>query len=333
MPANLDITNGVASFVAARNPGWHDLGETLPKDGLTAEEVMTHGRLGGWDVRLVPLFAQTEFGRIEVPGKRAVVRNNPVIPGQIDVMNGIVSEGFGVIQNEEHAALLNALVNESGAVFDTAGALDANGERVFISMKLPGHIKVGGQDLHDVHITALNGHTGNLKFTFLVTPIRVVCGNTWNMALRNHVASFGVRHTSGAKAAIVAQAREVMGITFDYLDEMQEVSEKLAGTTMTNRRFEEIIVKEFGAPEDAGQAAKTRADRRLEEMMTLFTDEFTQDGIRETAWAGLNALTEWHDWMAPARGDDPDGTRARRALVDDKWKTKALDLMLAEVPA
>ena len=38
MPADLDITNGVASFVAAREDGWHRLGTTLPQDALTAEE-------------------------------------------------------------------------------------------------------------------------------------------------------------------------------------------------------------------------------------------------------------------------------------------------------
>lgn len=330
MPANLDITNGVASFVSANTPGWHQLGTTLPKEALTAEEALTYGHLANWNVRKVPIYAQTEFGRLEVPGRRAVVRDNPIIPGQIDVI-GDVSESYGIVQNEAHVDFLNALVDESGALFDTAGALDENGRRVFVTMKLPGHIKIGGVDPIENHIAALNSHDGSTAFSVMVTPIRIVCGNTWNMAVRNHSHIFKVRHTSNAMKGIVAAARQALDLTFEYIEGVQEIGEIMINSPLPQSRFEEIIAKEFGAPEDAPAAVQTRADRRLAEMNKLFADAVTQEGVRETVWAGLNALTEWNDHLSPARGDDPALSRARRSILDPSFKNRAFDLMLAEV--
>jgi phage/plasmid-like protein (TIGR03299 family) len=332
MPDMLDITAGVATFISAQEEAWHRLGTTkFDRESLTAEEVLTEGHLGGWNLRKVPIFAQTEFGRIQVPGRAAVIRDNPIVKGQIDVV-GDVGEDYAIIQNEQHTAFLNALVEESGAVFDTAGALDANGRRVFVTMKLPGNIKVGGVDRVDLKIAALNAHDSSMSFKLLVTPIRIVCGNTWNMAVHNHSAMFSVRHRANAvKNIAVEEARKALDLTFAYIDEVQTVSNQLADTTLTQARFEEIIAAEFGVDEDASKAAITRAEKKLDEMAALFADAATQEGIRGTAYAGLNALTEWFDHLSPVRGDDPDASRARKALLDTNgFKQKALDLMMAE---
>src|SRR5690606_19715075 len=89
---------------------------------------------------------------------------------------------YTVIQNEEHAGLLNALVDESGAHFETAGALQG-GKRVFITMKLPGHMSIGGVDRVDQYLAAMNSHDGSSAFTFMISPVRIVCQNTLNFAL------------------------------------------------------------------------------------------------------------------------------------------------------
>ena len=48
--------DGTAAFFTARQDAWHRLGVTT-RDCLTAEHVMTTARLGGWNVRTVPLTA------------------------------------------------------------------------------------------------------------------------------------------------------------------------------------------------------------------------------------------------------------------------------------
>lgn len=328
MAHNLDINAGQASFVSAREDAWHALGTVLP-DTFTAGEAMTHGRLGGWNVRKEPIYTLVNGQQLIVPDRYAVVRDNPVVQGLSDVL-GDVGKVYHVIQNEELAGLLDALVDESGAHFETAGAIDG-GRRVFITMKLPGHLKVGGVDPVGQYLAAMTSHDGSMQTTLMVTPVRIVCQNTMNLAFQNSSHMFKVRHTSGAPKMMMHQAREALEFTFKYLEGFQAEAEQLINTTMTQRVFEKIIDREFGAPETASLAAQTRAQNKIDEMARLFSDSHTHAGVRDTAWAGLNALTEWADHYSPVRGDSPVEQRSVKALLDPAFKNRALRLMLAQV--
>lgn len=328
MAHEIDITNGQAAFVSAREDAWHRLGTVLP-DTFTAEEAMEHGLLGGWNVRKEPLLANVGGELIPVPEKYAVVRDNPVERGRIDVL-GTVGESYTVIQNEEHAGLLNALVDESGAHFETAGALQG-GKRVFITMKLPGHMSIGGVDRVDQYLAAMNSHDGSSAFTFMISPVRIVCQNTLNFALGKASNVFRVRHTTGATKAIVQQAREALDLTFNFLDRFQEDAERLINTEFTRGQFEEMVEREFGAAEDAHPATVTRTENKLDEIFTLYHDSYTHEGLRDTAWAALNALTEWYDHYAPVRGAAEEAdTRAHKAILYPAFKTKAYELVARE---
>lgn len=332
MAHELDITEGTASFVSANTAAWHQLGTVL--DGkFTAEQAMEHGHLGGWDVRKWPAMAvNPETGEtIAREGMFDIVRNNPVVPGRVDVLgSNIVSDGYQIVQNEEHAEFLNALVDESGAHFETAGAL-RGGAQVFITMELPEHISIGGIDPVRNYIAAMNSHDGSLSFTMMVTPVRVVCANTMNLAFGNKSHVHRVRHTTNAHKNIRQQARQALDISFNYLKDFQAEAEALINTEMTLGQFADIINREFGAGENPTKAMATRATNRINEMIDLFEVAATNENIRHTAWAGLNALTEWSDHFSDVRGGDHDSSRAIKALFDPSFKNAALKAMLATV--
>lgn len=327
MAHNLDTTNDRASFVSAREDAWHRLGTVLDHS-FTAEEAMKEGLLGGWDVRAIPLEVADPATGVVVPvsDRRAILRTNPV--NRQPEYLASVGNAYHIIQNEEHAELLNALVDESGAHFETAGAING-GRQVFITMKLPGHLMVGGVDQVDTYLAAVNSHDGSTPFTIMTTPVRIVCENTLNIALGARTGMYRVRHTSGAQKMILGQAREALDISFKYLDDFQEQAERLINTEMTQMEFEKIVTKEFGVPDDAPKAAVTRAEDRLDQFAELFGNAATHEAVRNTAWAGFNALTEWYDHQAPTRGAaDADARRAVRTLMEPEFKTKALKLML-----
>ncbi len=120
--------DGTAAFFTARTDAWHRLG-IVTRDCLTAEQVMTTARLGGWNVRTVGLTATdlTADGVTTLPvtDHFATVRTHPM-SGKPDVL-GVVGAGYTVVQNEEHCELLNLLVDEAGAHFETAGSLRGAG--------------------------------------------------------------------------------------------------------------------------------------------------------------------------------------------------------------
>lgn len=327
MAHNLDTTNGVTSFVSAREHAWHGLGQIL--DGaMDSKTALEQGMLAGWNLRKTELETTVDDQRLVIPNQFSIVRNNPVVAGQLDVL-GTVGNAYHIVQNEELTQLLDILVDESGAYYETAGAIDG-GRRVFVSMRMPGHIRIGGIDPVNNYIVLVTSHDGSLSTSLMVTPIRVVCQNTMNLAFQNATNQFKVRHTKGASRVLLEQTRKALEFTHDYLDGFQEEAERLINTTMTQGQFESIIYKEFSAPEDAPVATKTRAENKILQMAELFADAFTQEGVRGTAWAGLNALTEWNDHYSPVRnlpGVDELSTRHRKAIFDPDFKNRALALM------
>lgn len=316
------------SFVSARESAWHRLGE-VTKDCLTAEEALEKAHLAGWNVRKE--LVQTASGLL-LPNTYALIRDNPYVPGQVDALteNGrTVGNQYVPIQNEDSADLLNALVDEGGAHFETAGSI-RNGKEVFVTMKLPETMKIGGVDEVETYIASINNHEGTAAQKLITTPTRIVCANTQAAALRNARSTFSIRHTvNGPKA--IQEAREALGLTFKYIDEFQAEAEKMIQETMTEAQFMEIVDQLVGKPDL--EKADSRATKSLlkvrEDMLWSFLDSDTNENIRGTRWAGYQAVTEFADWMYPVRGDDKATKRALRTVTggNDDMKTKAFSLL------
>lgn len=329
MSHNLDINNGVASFVSAREDAWHQLGTTLP-DAFDAESALRHGQLADWNLRKTPLIAEDPLTglSIPVPDKYAVVRDNPVVKDTADLL-GVVGGRYSILQNEELVGLLDTLVDESGAHFETAGAVDG-GRKVFVSMKLPGHIKIGGIDRIDNYLAATTSHDGSTATSIMVTPVRIVCQNTLNMAFGQAKGIHRVKHLHGSQTRLISEARQTLDLTFDYLDSFQEEANRMINTELTNDQFMKVLQETFGAKDGAADATVTRRTNQMAEMEYLYHQADTQAEVRNTVWGGLNAMTEWADHFAPVRpGDNADETavRSQKALFDPYVKEHALRAM------
>jgi len=319
MAHEIETHGDQAAALFARTDAWHRLGTTVRGRAFTAEEAMTIGHLGGWRVRKAPLVAHevTNDGvtTIDAPGY-ATIRTSPWT-GKAEAL-GVVGAGYEPLQNEDHAEFLNILADESGAVFETAGSL-RGGRQVFITMQLPDSLTVGGSDAVDLHIAALNSHDGSSAFRILVTPIRVVCANTQAAALRRAVSSYAIRHTRNAKQAVAA-ARDALGLTFAYVEEFQAEADRLIQTTLTDGAFEDLIEATFGPLDpDAPERTKQADADRQDVLSFLFHEAETQAGIRGTAWAGYQAITEYVDHYAPVRAKRNESeARATRLLTSDE---------------
>lgn len=324
-----------AAFVSAREDAWHRLG-TVVDHAMTAEEALTLGHLAGWNVRKTKLttHAQDSKGRIKsvkVPGSFAITRTNP-FTGDPEAL-ATVGSRYQIIQNEDNAELLDTIVDEGGAHFETAGSL-RDGRETFLTMKLPEAIQVGGVDRVDLYMAAINSFDGKTPVRIITTPTRVVCANTLRLAFSRAESEYRIKHTSGATAKI-SEARAALGVTFAYGEAFQAEADKLIDRDMTNAEFAAITEELFPRPDEAApEFVHTRWDDTQTDLRWLFAEADTQAVARGTAWAAFNAITEWADWYMPVRGGD--GTeqverkRAERVLTSDTvrdLKVRAFELV------
>lgn len=309
----------------AHTDAWNILGEQDFTETTSVMDAMKQGNLLDWNVRLEPAFTTVDGKKIPMTGRAAAIRTNP-LTGQPEYL-GDVGSGYKIVQNEDHGQMLETLLDETGAVIEN---VLHRGAQVFIVMKLPGHINIGGVDPIDLRVAAINSHDGSMSYTLMTTPVRWFCANVLNSAIKNSSNLVRVRHTSGAEAALHREARTALDRVFAYSDAFKAHGERLIQTPMNQSQFEQIIEREFGAPEDASKAAITRSEKKIDLLAELFADTYTQDNIRGTAWAGYNALTEFADHYSPTRGEEHEreGNRAMKAILDPSFKTDALNLML-----
>lgn len=319
-----------------RRDAFHTLGTDLDPS-FTAAEVLDFAKLANWNVRKVGLQTvpmiegEKLISPLDVPGAFVTVRDSP-FTGEVEVISKkSLGKVYTPIQNEAHVELLDTLVDQSGAHFETAGA-NADGTEAFVAMKMPETMLVGGVDRVDTYITGFNSHDGSSSFRFTITPVRVRCANMQSMALRQAVSTYSIRHTKNSTSAL-QQVREALGLTFKFEQAFEVEAQAMYEEAMTERQFKEII-DTIWVPDDAApQAQQDTAKDRADTLMHLFLESPTNEEIRGTHWAGYQAFTEWTDHYATIRGKRGDAlveARARNAITDStaRWvKHRAFDLL------
>jgi phage/plasmid-like protein (TIGR03299 family) len=177
------------------------------QDYPTSREAIAHAGLD-YEVVKAPLFAKGSEPAIDfaVPDQYATIRTDN------NVIFGVVGKDYQIVQNADAFAFFDAIVGGGdGILYETAGAI-GQGERIFITAKLPGYIRVGsGDDVTEKYIFLTTSHDGSGSITAAFTPIRVVCQNTLNAALRSATNVLRIRHTANAKQRL-EDAHRVMGL-------------------------------------------------------------------------------------------------------------------------
>ena len=193
------------------------------EDCRTAEEVIIKAGLD-WEVAKCPLVAKMPFDGVldmtsspveesfvrghelfrDCPNAYATYRTDKNIP------LGIVKEKYTEVQNLDAFGFFDNAIGKDKAIWQTAGFF-GNGERIFVSAKLPDSIYVNGQDPVDNYLVFTTSHDGSSGVKILLTPIRVICENTLNAAIRNAQNYVSFRHTASVHKNI-DMAHEILGI-------------------------------------------------------------------------------------------------------------------------
>lgn len=283
MAHNLEIKNGEASFFSVKEKAWHGLG-TIVEGCPNVQQAVELSKTNWYCEKENLLLAD---GRI-VPDKYAVVRQDTK-----DIL-GVVGSKYEIVNNKTAFSFFDFLDGE--CCFETGGVL-GKGEVVFLSAKLPSHFTVAGNsDLVENYLLLTTSHNGTLALSAMFTPVRVVCNNTLNGALRDNQNKIHVRHTISAEAKI-KQANQLMGIVNKLQAEMEVVYKAMYATkVVSDSKVQELILNVIAPKFEQGGAEdlKTKTNNRLEDIFAYYEGHETQKGINGTVWGVYNALTGFY---------------------------------------
>jgi phage/plasmid-like protein (TIGR03299 family) len=229
------------SFFSVKEKAWHNLGQII-QDYPTSAEAIQHAGLD-YEVEKRKLFTpcsqeisldnETMHNKIEVPNYFSTIRtdNNTVL--------GVVGKEYQIVQNRDAFSFFDSIVGGDGILYETAGAL-GNGERIFITAKLPDYIRVGNDDLIEKYLFLTTSHDGSGSITAAFTPIRIVCANTLNAAMQSKTNTVRIRHTSNAKQRL-EQAHKVMGISDMLSVQMEAIFNNWSKVRITDKEVKKLI--------------------------------------------------------------------------------------------
>ena len=301
----------MASFASLRQPAWHGLG-TVIDEPVTTSEMLSLAHLAGWNVRVEEL---------DLPGRShreyfATVRTNP-FDGDNDVL-GVVGERYKVLQNEELFQFGDNLLD--GGQWETAGSIK-NGTVVFGSLALDRETNLdpkGRGDKINNYLLVHTSHDGSLAIQASVTPVRVVCQNTLNMAVgskgKGAKQSFRIRHTQTLQGKVAA-AREALGMANTYLDAFDKIANEMIAKEISDKQFFDIITAVYAKPEEDVKGAMTKWETKIDTLNDIYFGE-TCVNIKGTAWGAMNALTERLDWYRNPRGGNAESVLAAASGFD-----------------
>lgn len=278
------MSANVETMMYVREKPWHGLG-TRVEEAPTSKEALELAGLD-WTIDSMPIF---DARGNEIKGYKANTRSTDK-----SVM-GIVSSKYQIVQNHEAFDFTDNLVGE-GITYETAGSL-RGGRQIWLLGKMPERYIAG--DKFEPYICFTNTHDGTGAVRACMTPVRVVCNNTLNMALEGAKRAWSTPHRGNVQAKL-EEARQTLELADKYLIRLDEEADRLANESMTEGEVHDTLNKMFVLPENATDRQKKTAENAKDQIVVcMFRPDVAQ--FLNTKWGFLNAVSDYVGHSDPAR--------------------------------
>ena len=280
------MSANVETMFYVRETPWHGLGTKVNE----APDSRTALTAAGLDWEVLQESIHMADGK-PIGGYKVNVRNTD------RRVLGVVSDRYKIVQNREAFAFTDALLGE-GVRYETAGSLQ-EGKKVWLLAKLPHEYIISG-DRISPYLVFFNSHDGSGAIKAALTPIRVVCQNTLNLALSSAKRSWSMIHTGDIRGKI-EEARDTLLLAETYMDSLGKAFEELRGKKLTEKQVKEYI--EILLPiEDGSTPQQARNMRKLQEDMKMrYFDAPDLRDVGNNGYRFINAVSDFATHSNPLR--------------------------------
>ena len=276
----------VESMFYVRETPWHGLGTKVLEAPASKDALQLAGL--NWRVMQEPIYTAMEE---LVDGYKANVRDSD------RKVLGVVTDRYRVIQNDEAFAFTDGLLGE-GVKYETAGSLQG-GRKVWLLAHMPHEYIISGERISP-YLLFSNTHDGSGAIKVALTPIRVVCQNTLNLALAGAKRSWSMIHTGDIREKM-QEAKDTLFLAENYMDELGKEFEALRMKKLTDKQVMEYI--EILLPiEDGSTPQQEKNMKRLREDMKIrYFDAPDLQGVGKNAYRFVNAVSDFATHAEPLR--------------------------------
>ena len=276
----------VETMFYTRTAPWHGLGTRVEESPGSKEALEAAGL--NWQV--IQKEICTQDGRI-IPGFRANIRD------QDQRVLGVVTNRYKVVQNEEAFAFTNQLLGE-GVTYETAGSLQ-DGRRTWILARLPQRYIISGDEITP-YLVFMNSHDGTGAIKAAMTPVRVVCQNTLNLALATAKRSWSTNHTGDIRGKL-KDAEQTLLYAGHYMKELGKAIDQLNQLRLSDQRVYEYIDELFPIMEEATEMQKKNIVRLRDDVKLRYFEAPDLRNTGKNAYRFINAVSDFATHAKPLK--------------------------------
>lgn len=278
------MAHEVETMMYTREVPWHGLGVRVEESPNSEDAIKVAGL--DWTVESKPIYNDNH---IQIPG---FVANTRSTDGSV---LGIVSDKYKIVQNAEAFKFTDSLIG-GDVRYETAGSLK-NGKSIFLLAHLPHTSILGDEVAPYLCFTSTHDGTGSIKVC--MTPIRVVCNNTLNLALNKARRTWTCRHMGNLEDKL-AEATHTLGLANKYMERLGVEADRLANTTVTNDQIQEILAEMFPINTEDSDRIKANTNKaKTEFMVAYYMPDIAK--FQNTAWGLINAASDFVGHSVPQR--------------------------------
>ena len=276
----------VETMFYTREKPWHGLG-TMVAEAPKSKDAL---RLAGlnWKVLQEPVYTENEE---LIQGYKANVRDTD------RKVLGVVTDRYKVIQNEEAFAFTDTLLGE-GVRYETAGSLQ-EGRRVWMLARLPREFIIGGERISPYMVFS-NTHDGSGAVKTALTPIRVVCNNTLNLALRTAKRSWSMIHT-GDISGKIEEAKNTLLLADEYMTALGQEFENLRKIKLSEKQVLDYIKILLPMEENYSLLQKRGVEKLRADMKMRYFDAPDLKDVGNNGYRFVNAVSDFATHSTPRR--------------------------------
>ena len=276
----------VETMFYTREKPWHGIG-TRVSEAPSSEEALY---LAGLDWQVKQELVYTDTGEV-IQGYKANIRDRD------RRVLGVVTDRYRIIQNQEAFAFTDTLLG-SGVRYETAGSLQG-GKRVWILARLPKEYIISGEQISP-YLVFSNAHDGSGAVKVALTPVRVVCNNTLNLALDTAKRSWSMIHTGNIREKL-QEAEQTLFMAEEYMVRLGKEFENLQKQKVTDSQVAEYIERLLPLDKGAGSIQDKNIAKLREDMAHRYFDAPDLQGVGKNAYRFINAVSDFATHAKPLR--------------------------------
>ena len=208
-----------------------------------------------------------------------------------------MSDRYKIVQNEEAFSFTDALLGE-GVKYETAGSI-ANGKIVWMLARMPQRYIISG-DAIEPYLVFSNTHDGSGAIRVAMTPIRVVCQNTLNLALSGAQRSWSARHTSNVLNRL-DEARETLQLADKYMNRLGKAIDELNQKKLSDKKVISMIEELYPVSEDMKEMQKKNNLKQQETLKACYFDAPDLQEVGKNGYRFMNAVSDMSYHAKPLR--------------------------------